>query len=476
MTHRRRRRPDEPRRIRRRIAAIKAKDEGLTVAGAVMASDAFFPFRDGLDAAAEYGIKAVIQPGGIDARRRSHRRRRRARHGHGVHRHAPLPALSTVDEGPDRRQRRPRARARLEVRAVAARRPRCCVAPGNAGTAPEPRVRNVAIAADDIAGARRRSRGASASISPSSGPKRRWSIGVVDASKPRACAASARASGRAARRLQGFHQGIPAAPRHPDRGLRHVHARHLRRAWVRAQRAPLVVKARRPGGRQGRRHLRRRARKRSRRRRPMFAGQFGAAGDEVVIEEFLRGEEASFIVDGRRRAHPAARHLAGSQAPATTATAGPNTGGMGAYSPAPVVTARCTSASCARSSSRPCAAWPRTARPTSASCTPGIMVAPDGTPNVLEFNCRFGDPETQPIMMRLQLATSRCCARRRSTAGSIARAGEVGRARRARRRARGRRLSGRRAQGRCDRRAGRGGAAAGQGLPRRHAARETAGS
>jgi phosphoribosylaminoimidazolecarboxamide formyltransferase / IMP cyclohydrolase len=77
-----------------RVAAMKAADEKLTVAGAVMASDAFFPFRDGIDVAAEYGIRAVIQPGGSGARRRSHRRRRRTRHRHGVHRHASLPALA----------------------------------------------------------------------------------------------------------------------------------------------------------------------------------------------------------------------------------------------------------------------------------------------------------------------------------------------------------------------------------------------
>ena len=77
-----------------RIAGIKAEQAGLKVAGSVMASDAFFPFRDGIDQAAAAGITAVIQPGRLDARRRGHRRRRRARPGHGLHRHAALPALS----------------------------------------------------------------------------------------------------------------------------------------------------------------------------------------------------------------------------------------------------------------------------------------------------------------------------------------------------------------------------------------------
>ena len=76
-----------------RIAALKAADEKLELRGAVMASDAFFPFRDGIDVAASYGIAAVIQPGGSMRDAGGDRRRRRARHGDGVHRHAAFPAL-----------------------------------------------------------------------------------------------------------------------------------------------------------------------------------------------------------------------------------------------------------------------------------------------------------------------------------------------------------------------------------------------
>jgi phosphoribosylamine--glycine ligase len=89
----------------------------------------------------------------------------------------------------------------------------------------------------------------------------------------------------------------------------------------------------------------------------MFGGRFGDAGGTVVIEEFLQGEEASFIVmaDGKH-----ALPFASSQDHKRIGDGdtGPNTGGMGAYSPAPVVTMpRCTRASCAKSSNRPCAAW-----------------------------------------------------------------------------------------------------------------------
>src|SRR5207344_2570416 len=128
---------------------------------------------------------------------------------------------------------------------------------------------------------------------------------------------------------------------------------------------------------------------------------FGAAGNKVVIEEFLAGEEASFM------ALTDSEHLL----PLATSQdhkrifdndQGPNTGGMGAYSPAPVVTPT-IHARIMREVMEP------TVRGLAAEGTPfvgflyaGTMVAPDGTPNVIEFNCRFGDPETQPIMMRLK--------------------------------------------------------------------------
>lgn len=140
----------------------------------------------------------------------------------------------------------------------------------------------------------------------------------------------------------------------------------------------------------------------------MFDGQFGAAGDTVVIEEFLEGEEASFIaiVSGTdilplATSQDHKRRDDGDQ--------GPNTGGMGAYSPAPVVTPE-IHARIMREVMEP------TVRGLEADGTAycgflyaGVMIAPDGTPNVLEFNCRFGDPETQPIMMRLQSDLTELC-------------------------------------------------------------------
>jgi phosphoribosylamine---glycine ligase len=146
-----------------------------------------------------------------------------------------------------------------------------------------------------------------------------------------------------------------------------------------------------------------------RQRTPIVVKASGlAAGKGVVIEEFLEGEEASFIVmaDGSH-----VLPLATSQDHKRLADGdrGPNTGGMGAYSPAPVVTPP-IHARIMREVIEP------TIRGLAAEgmvytgfLYAGVMVAPDGTPNVLEFNCRFGDPETQPILMRLQSDLTALC-------------------------------------------------------------------
>src|SRR5205807_393659 len=140
----------------------------------------------------------------------------------------------------------------------------------------------------------------------------------------------------------------------------------------------------------------------------MFSGRFGAAGREVVIEEFLEGEEASFIVmaDG---AHVLPLASSQDHKRLHDGDRGPNTGGMGAYSPAPVVTPA-MHARVLREVIEP------TVRGLAADGTPytgflyaGLMIAPDGTPRVLEFNCRLGDPETQPILLRLESDLTTLC-------------------------------------------------------------------
>ncbi|MEZ7985123.1 MAG: phosphoribosylamine--glycine ligase, partial [Pseudomonadales bacterium] len=141
----------------------------------------------------------------------------------------------------------------------------------------------------------------------------------------------------------------------------------------------------------------------------MLAGNaFGDAGHKVVIEEFLDGEEASFIVvsDGINILPMATSQDHKRIGEGDT---GPNTGGMGAYSPAPVVTAE-IHARIMREVIEPTVAGMAAEGNTySGFLYAGLMIDDQGTPKVIEYNCRFGDPETQPIMMRMQSDLTELC-------------------------------------------------------------------
>ena len=141
----------------------------------------------------------------------------------------------------------------------------------------------------------------------------------------------------------------------------------------------------------------------------MLAGNaFGEAGHKVVIEEFLEGEEASFIVvsDGINILPMATSQDHKRIGEGDT---GPNTGGMGAYSPAPVVTAE-IHARIMREVIEPTVAGMAAEGNTySGFLYAGLMIDDQGTPKVIEYNCRFGDPETQPIMMRMQSDLTELC-------------------------------------------------------------------
>jgi len=136
--------------------------------------------------------------------------------------------------------------------------------------------------------------------------------------------------------------------------------------------------------------------------------RFGDAGNRVVIEEFLTGEEASFIcmVDGKN-----ILPLATSQdhKARDDGDKGPNTGGMGAYSPAPVVTPEIHERIMNEVIIPTVEGMASEGNPYTGFLYAGIMVAADGTPKVLEYNCRFGDPETQPIMLRLKSDLNELC-------------------------------------------------------------------
>ena len=133
----------------------------------------------------------------------------------------------------------------------------------------------------------------------------------------------------------------------------------------------------------------------------LVGNKMGAAGARVVIEDFLDGEEASFIVmsDGR---HTLALATSQDHKRLKDGDIGPNTGGMGAYSPAPVVTPA-VHARVMREVIQPTiAGMEREGAPFTGFLYAGLMIGKDGAVNVVEFNCRMGDPETQPIIMRLK--------------------------------------------------------------------------
>jgi phosphoribosylamine--glycine ligase len=273
------------------------------------------------------------------------------------------------------------------------------VAPGNAGTALEPKVRNVDIAADDIEAlldfAMRQDIGLTIV-----GPEGPLVAGIVDrfTAAGRACFGPS----KAAARLEGSkaftkdflqRHGIPTA------GYASFTAENFDPAYIRARRLPVVVKA--DGLAAGKGVIICETHEAAiEAASAMLGGRFGTAGRTVVIEEFLQGEEISFIVIARDQS---VLPLATSQdhKRRDDGDQGPNTGGMGAYSPAPLVTPA-LHARIMREVIGPTLRGLRDdGNPYLGFLYAGLMIAADGTPNVLEFNCRFGDPETQPILSRL---------------------------------------------------------------------------
>jgi phosphoribosylamine--glycine ligase len=274
------------------------------------------------------------------------------------------------------------------------------VAPGNAGTALEPRVRNVAIGAEDIDALVAHARKERVDLTIV-GPEGPLVLGVCDAF----AAAGLRCFGpsRRAAQLEGskaFTKEFLNRHHIPTAAYGTFTREDFDAAWVLSHRAPLVVKADGLAAGKGV-VICSTAEEAVDTARAMFDGRFGKAGDKVVIEEFLDGEEASFIamVDGT---HVLPLATSQDHKRLRDGDAGPNTGGMGAYSPAPVVTPAIHDRVMRE------VIWP-TVRALDAEGTSylgflyaGLMIGADGTPKVLEFNCRFGDPETQPILARLR--------------------------------------------------------------------------
>ncbi|MFT6351948.1 MAG: phosphoribosylamine--glycine ligase [Neptuniibacter pectenicola] len=141
----------------------------------------------------------------------------------------------------------------------------------------------------------------------------------------------------------------------------------------------------------------------------MLAGNaFGEAGSRVVIEEFLEGEEASYIVivDGD---HVLPMATSQDHKRVGNGDTGPNTGGMGAYSPAPVVTPEIDQRIMDEVIMPTVNGMKAEGNEYTGFLYAGLMIQADGTPKVIEYNCRFGDPETQPIMLRLKSSLVDMC-------------------------------------------------------------------
>ncbi len=275
------------------------------------------------------------------------------------------------------------------------------VAPGNAGTAAEPGMENVAIAAEDIDALLdfARQQGVALTIV---GPEAPLVAGVVD----RFQAAGLRIFGpsAAAAELEGskaFTKDFLARHQIPTAAYGSFTDLDQAIAYIRQQGAPIVVKA--DGLAAGKGVILARTEQEAIDAcRDMLAGNaFGEAGHRVVIEEFLSGEEASFIVmvDGE---HVLPLATSQDHKARDDGDTGPNTGGMGAYSPAPVV----SEALHRRIMDE--VIWPTVrgmaedGKPYAGFLYAGLMIGADGAPRVLEYNVRFGDPETQPIMLRLR--------------------------------------------------------------------------
>jgi len=275
------------------------------------------------------------------------------------------------------------------------------VAPGNAGTALEPKLQNVNIQVEDIAGLVAFAQENSIELTIV-GPEVPLVIGVVDAF--RAAGLPIFGPTKAAAQLEGskaFTKDFLARHKIPTGAYANFTEIEPALAYVREQGAPIVVKA--DGLAAGKGVIVAMTLEEAEDAiKDMLAGNaFGDAGSRVVIEEFLDGEEASFIVmvDGEN-----VLPMATSQDHKRVGDkdTGPNTGGMGAYSPAPVVTPEIHDRIMQEVIYPTVRGMAAEGNTYTGFLYAGLMIDKTGTPKVIEYNCRFGDPETQPIMMRMQ--------------------------------------------------------------------------
>lgn len=274
------------------------------------------------------------------------------------------------------------------------------VAPGNAGTAQENGIENVPLTVDNITGLRQFAQQQAIDLTIV-GPEVPLTLGIVDSFQEvglKCFGPSAKAA-----QLEGsktFCKDFMTRYHIPTAAYQSFTDKDLAIAYIKAQGAPIVVKA--DGLAAGKGVVVAQTEQEAIAAvDSMLAGNaFGAAGSRVVIEEFLSGEEASFIVmaDGQ---HALAMATSQDHKARDNGDKGPNTGGMGAYSPAPIVTPEIHQKVLEQVIQPTLQGMIAEGTPYVGFLYAGLMISPEDVVKVLEYNCRFGDPETQPIMMRL---------------------------------------------------------------------------
>ncbi|WP_127556423.1 phosphoribosylamine--glycine ligase [Saccharospirillum alexandrii] len=275
------------------------------------------------------------------------------------------------------------------------------VAPGNAGTARETGIENVAIDVLDLDGLARFAEEHQVGLTIV-GPEAPLVAGVVDLFEQRGLPIFGPTQGAA--QLEGskaFTKDFLQRHAIPTAWYQVFTDAAAARTFVQEKGAPIVVKADGLAAGKGVIVARTEAEAIAAIDDMLSGNAFGNAGSRVVVEQCLTGEEASFIVmvDGDTVVPFASSQDHKARDNGDT---GPNTGGMGAYSPAPVVTDELHQRIMDEVIYPTVHGMQAEGNRYRGFLYAGIMVAADGTPNVLEYNCRFGDPETQPIMMRLQ--------------------------------------------------------------------------
>ena len=275
------------------------------------------------------------------------------------------------------------------------------VAPGNAGTAREDRVRNADVSSDDIDALAKLASDEGVELTII-GPEAPLVAGIVDRFAelglpcfgPTAAAAQLEGS-------KAFTKDFLARHNIPTADYRNFDELEPALAYIRQQGAPIVIKA--DGLAAGKGVIVAHTLEEAERAATdmLQGGAFGDAGARIVVEEFLDGEEASFIVvtDGTTVLPMATSQDHKARDEGDT---GPNTGGMGAYSPAPVVTPEIEKRIMDEVIRPTLDGMQADGHPYLGFLYAGLMIMADGTPKVIEYNCRFGDPETQPIMARLK--------------------------------------------------------------------------